>query len=305
MKKENHIPYLKTISDFYTKLRIGTPQGNDFSIMRIEDQPPSKILEMPLFRCNFFRIVFINNTGVNWQLPDQQFESTEDCIYFAYPGKLESWITSNKIFGYLVCFTESFLASQHFSVQDYPFFSFGTSHLLTLTKVEAERLTHQQEELIAEINSNREDTKEMLAVLLSRYLIELRRLFTALHMSLPKKKKNDQAIFERFTLELDQYFAELSEEKSFSQPNVSLIADKLSLTASYLNSVLKNVSGKTASKLIQEKTILEAKSYLMHTNLQVSEIAYRLGFTNAPYFNKFFKKWTSMSPSAFKNMKVS
>lgn len=53
MTQEIHIPHLTTITSFYDQLRIGKPQGDDFAMMRIEDQPNSKHAEMPLFRCNF------------------------------------------------------------------------------------------------------------------------------------------------------------------------------------------------------------------------------------------------------------
>jgi hypothetical protein len=53
MAAHKHIPHLKTISDFYNQLRIGSPQGEAFAMMRIEDQPASKRLEMPLFNVSF------------------------------------------------------------------------------------------------------------------------------------------------------------------------------------------------------------------------------------------------------------
>ncbi|WP_232065279.1 helix-turn-helix domain-containing protein [Rhodocytophaga rosea] len=52
---------------------------------------------------------------------------------------------------------------------------------------------------------------------------------------------------------------------------------------------MKSLTGQPASAHLQRKMILEIKSYLLHTNDQVAEIAYRLGFENIPYFNRFFK----------------
>ncbi|MEM8525300.1 MAG: hypothetical protein AAGG68_11680 [Bacteroidota bacterium] len=59
-----HIPHLKTISDFYQQFRIGQLQDNDFSVMRIEEHPNTKRLKRTLFRCNFYRVVFFLNEGV-------------------------------------------------------------------------------------------------------------------------------------------------------------------------------------------------------------------------------------------------
>ncbi|MEL7122676.1 MAG: AraC family transcriptional regulator [Bacteroidota bacterium] len=300
MSQQNHIPYLKTISEFYKQLQIGTPQGDDFSIMKIENQPATKRLEMPLFRCNFYRMVFIKNKGVEWVLPESQFNSTENCIYFAYPGKLESWLTKQKIHGYLVCFTPSFVESAQFLELEYPYFAFETSQLLHLNKEEALLLATQQEEMLSEMDNGLTDSKEMLQVLLKRYLISVRRLFVNQDNTLTENKRNDYLIFQRFKKELDDYFSDLAADRLSTQPNVSTIAERLFLNASYLNTIIKGVSGKTSSTIIQEKTLLEAKSYLMHTNLQVTEVAFKLGFTNVSYFNRFFKKWTDLSPSAFR-----
>jgi AraC-like DNA-binding protein len=237
---------------------------------------------------------------VEWNLPNQHFYSTKDCIYFAYPGKLESWISREGIKGYLLCFTEEFMQERQSPALGYPFFSFEHSNLLELDNLEAKRLAQQQEEILNEINGNLPDSSEMISVLLHRYLIDLRRLYARHVEAIPEKERNEIQILQRFRQQLDHYFAELAAGKAEAQPTVSVLADRLFLHPSYLNAVIKTVSGKTASSFIYEKTILEAKSYLIHTPLQVAEIAARLGFSSVSYFNRFFKKWTTLSPTAFK-----
>ena len=269
-------------------------------MMRIEEQPKTKRLEMPLFRCDFYRLVFIRSKGVEWLLPEKQFESTENCIYFSYPGKLESWHSGEKIHGYLLCFTQDFFHANHLRISEFPFFSLGKSRLLYLQEVEAAELAKQQEEILEEISHPQHDTKDMLAALLWRYLLSLKRLYTKSDDLIPESQRNDLLIYQKFREALDEYFAALASNKQDKHPNVSAIADQILLNPSYLNTVVKRISGKTASVLIQEKTILEAKSYLMHTDLHITEIAFQLGFDNVSYFNRLFKKWTTLSPSAFK-----
>jgi len=45
---------------------------------------------------------------------------------------------------------------------------------------------------------------------------------------------------------------------------------------------------------------LEAKRLLAHTNLSISEIAYRLNFQDNSYFGRFFKKYVKITPEAFR-----
>jgi AraC-like DNA-binding protein len=58
--------------------------------------------------------------------------------------------------------------------------------------------------------------------------------------------------------------------------------------------------GKSPSLLVQERLVLEAQRLLVHSTLNVNEIAYQLGFEDASYFVKYFKKHTLLSPSAFR-----
>lgn len=301
-EQKRPIPHLKNVHDFYRQLRIGEPQNDEFSIMRIEDQPETKRLEMPLFRGDFYRVVYLKNSGVEWNLPEQQFQASEYCIYFSYPGKLESWLAKAKNYGFLVCFTEDFARLDPLKAsfsQDFPFFNFEAESLLYLTANEADELGHRLEAMLREANSPAMDRKEMLHHMLHQYLIVIKRIYlknaTVLHGS-----DSRASVYNRFRKAVDGYFTELALGSSSIQASVSLIAERLNLHASYLNYVIKELTGSTASHYIYQKTVLEAKSYLLHTDLQIAEISYRLGFTNVSYFHRFFKRHTGHTPLAYK-----
>ncbi|OJJ19920.1 hypothetical protein BKI52_15695 [marine bacterium AO1-C] len=303
MTQEAHIPHLTTISRFYDQLRIGQPQGDDFAMMRIEDQPDSKRIEMPLFRCNFYRVVFVSTQGVHWNLPDQVFSSSKNSLYFSYPGKLESWSISQKIYGYLVSFDQQFAyedAQSQALDQTFPFFNFEGLAIIQLTDTEAALLKTTLEQMLIEVNQHAEDKEQMLRHLLFQYLIQIKRIYTQKIANLPPKAQQNTSIYNRFRQEVDQYFVDLANGEHKAQASVSLIAERVNLNSSYLNTVIKNLTGQTASSYIQDKTLLEAKSYLMHTSLQIAEIAFRLGFNNVSYFNRFFKRGTHHTPLDFR-----
>ena len=303
MTQEAHIPHLTTITSFYDQLRVGQPQGDDFAMMRIEDQPESKRIEMPLFRCNFYRVVFVSTQGVHWNLPDQAFSSSQNSLYFAYPGKLESWFISQKIYGYLVSFDPQFAYEDAQTLaldQSFPFFNFEGLPIIHLSDEEALLLKNTLEQMLAEVNQQAQDKEKMLRHLLFQYLIQIKRIYTQKIANLPPKTQQNTSIYNRFRQEVDQYFADLANGLHNVQASVSLIAERVNLNPSYLNTVIKNLTGQTASSYIQDKTLLEAKSYLMHTTLQIAEIAFRLGFNNVSYFNRFFKRSTSHTPLDFR-----
>jgi AraC family transcriptional activator of pobA len=78
-------------------------------------------------------------------------------------------------------------------------------------------------------------------------------------------------------------------------------ADKLHVTAHHLNHVVKQVTGKTSTAVIRDRSILEAKRLFTYTDLSVSEVAARLNYFDSSYFAKLFKASAGMSPSAFRD----
>jgi AraC-like DNA-binding protein len=154
--------------------------------------------------------------------------------------------------------------------------------------------------MIEEIYSNRIDKHDMIKKILHIYLHKIKRIYNKKINSLTVEEKKSKTLFNRFRREVDEYMQQLTSQKKVLTPTVSLIAKQLFVNANYLNSIIKSLTGKTASAHIQEKILLEAKSFLLHTNLQVSEIAYKLGFENASYFNRFFKKNTHLTPTKYR-----
>lgn len=91
--------------------------------------------------------------------------------------------------------------------------------------------------------------------------------------------------------------------KQFKQHiNIKGYASQLNITPNHLNKVVKNETGKTTTEVIHEIIILEAKVLLFQTKLTVNEISLELGFEDASYFSRFFKKETGFTPSKFRKM---
>lgn len=87
-------------------------------------------------------------------------------------------------------------------------------------------------------------------------------------------------------------------------PNITQLADELALTPVQLNRICRAVVGRSASQLVQEHVLEEARKYLTYTSCSVSEIAYLLHFEYPNYFARFFRKHTGSSPTAFRARQV-
>ena len=98
-------------------------------------------------------------------------------------------------------------------------------------------------------------------------------------------------------------FLKLLKENFKQERTVQFYADILCLTPGYLSKVLKIISKKTASQLIDEAVIMEAKLLLKNQTLSISEVANELQFSDQSFFGKYFKKHTGYSPSKFREIK--
>ncbi len=78
-------------------------------------------------------------------------------------------------------------------------------------------------------------------------------------------------------------------------------AAKLGMTADRLNEHCKRATGVTAAHLLRQRVLTEAKRQLLFTDLSASEIAYELGFADPTHLSRFFRRYTGLTPSAFRS----
>ena len=67
-----------------------------------------------------------------------------------------------------------------------------------------------------------------------------------------------------------------------------------------LNLICKNILNQTVSELIETRKLTEAKNQLTHTDKNISEIGFELGFNEKAYFTNVFKKRTGQTPTEFR-----
>lgn len=86
------------------------------------------------------------------------------------------------------------------------------------------------------------------------------------------------------------------------QKGVSFYAGQLNISANYLNTLTRQLFRKSASDIISQKLLIEAKRLLYHSSSDISQVAFNLGFDDPSYFTRFFKKETNLTPSAFREL---
>ncbi len=90
------------------------------------------------------------------------------------------------------------------------------------------------------------------------------------------------------------------EDRYGSPDTVKDYAGALEVTTTHLTRVCRETTGKPATKLIQDRTMLEARRNLANTKLKVREISDDLGFQTPAYFTRVFTASTGKSPRTFR-----
>ncbi|OUS08527.1 hypothetical protein A9Q96_03535 [Rhodobacterales bacterium 52_120_T64] len=90
------------------------------------------------------------------------------------------------------------------------------------------------------------------------------------------------------------------EDRYGTPDTVKDYAGALKVTTTHLTRVCRETTGKPATKLIQDRTMLEARRSLANTKLKVREISDDLGFQTPAYFTRVFTATTGKSPRTFR-----
>lgn len=92
----------------------------------------------------------------------------------------------------------------------------------------------------------------------------------------------------------------LLEDHFRNERSLAFYAGDLAVTQARLNGACKARAGKTASDLLYERIVIEAKRYLVYTESSVAQVAHLTGFDDPAYFNRFFTQRVGRSPGTFR-----
>lgn len=97
-----------------------------------------------------------------------------------------------------------------------------------------------------------------------------------------------------------QRFQERVETTYTQRRDIAAYAAELAITPTQLNRVCRQLAGKSALAIINDRVLLEAQRNLIYTELDIKQIALTIGFADASYFTRFFIKQCGQTPTDFR-----
>lgn len=166
--------------------------------------------------------------------------------------------------------------------------------VLSLSKVELKHMI-QLAELLKKKISNQNHTvfqHEMILLCLNLLLYEYSSLYY-------KKGENLSAVHNRKE-KIVIGFIELIQEHSKGHHDVKFYADSLFVSKGHLRKAVYWVTGMPAKYFIEMAVVSEAYLLLADSNLSITEISEQLNFSALSSFSGFFKKYTKVSPTQYR-----
>jgi len=104
--------------------------------------------------------------------------------------------------------------------------------------------------------------------------------------------RNETRLTDRFRELIDQHYRENWQLQNY--------ASKMAVSLVQLRAACAAATGQSPTKMIHARIITEAKRNLIFGDMSMEQIAYWLGFSDAAYFTRFFRKEVGQSPSQFR-----
>ncbi|MCF0052598.1 helix-turn-helix domain-containing protein [Dyadobacter sp. LJ53] len=275
-------------------LEAEEPGGNKhFRVYNFEGHPPHHADLLIPHRKDHYLFVLIRQAGGTRQWLDMApFTLQDNTVYFSAPNQIIVKEGFAKLWATGIAFTDEFLSLQESaSLSKLPVIRNPQGgHKLALTESDRQFV----EDLLAKINVEYRNPGEWQQRMLGAYLSVLLTYLSRLYVEQYKEKEisADKMLLKSFLSKVNECFRELHE--------VGEYASLLHISAGHLSEEVKMQSGKPAIKHIHERLTLEARRLLFHTNYSSKEIAFDLGFAEASYFNRFFKRETGQTPAEFR-----
>lgn len=294
---KNTIRRYKEINEFFEtsgfEPRTDIP---NFFVFSLSDIPKTGILSMQPYQKDFYHITLVlkaKNSQIT--IDEQQNKKKENFLFFLSTEHIYSWQRDFNVKGFTIFFKPSFLNFYIGNFEtDFSFFDLADRNIIELSSSKIKEISEDFERLYKEFHTSSTYREQILQTSLLSLLYKFKVIqeeFSTLEIA-PNKQQ---------TLVLK--FKNLVNNLFVSCKQVGDYAEKLFVSSNTLNKIVKELTGKTAKEIINDRVILESKKMLLYTSNDIAEIAFNIGFDEPTHFIRFFKTYTLQTPKEYRIQK--
>ena len=247
-------------------------------------------------RHDYYTVLLIKKASGKHVVDYQTYHFGEMQVHFVSPGQVHLVDTPERPEGWVITFSKEFLVKNNipdkFISNINLFRQYGENPPLQVDADTFEKLARIMVEMEDIFSRDLYYRTRALGSLLQLFLIHCSNSCN-IDTSQLDEDNSGVCILRDFKTSVEKHFMEWHK--------VSDYASEIPVSSKHLSATVKTLTGKTAKELIQDRLTLEGKRLLLHTGLNVKEIAYKLGFEEPLDFSGFFKKQTGQSPTDFRS----
>jgi len=296
---------IESIEEFYQRKFNWIPENirneiGHFNVFEHEPIDPEKTKPLPYKRRDFYKIMLvIGNININYA--DRVVSVKKQALSFSNPQIPYNCENLERIENGFYCIFNQHFFHKHGNLDQYSVFQPGGNHVFELSDEQVEQITAIYKKMFEEIKSDyihKYDVLRNLVFELLHFGMKIQPLTTSEKQQTSASKRISVLFLEL----LERQFPIDDTHQKINLRSASEFASQLNIHVNHLNRAIKEKTLKTTTEIIAGRILQEAKILLKHSNWNVSEIAYALGFTEVSHFNNFFKKHVQLSPLKFRNI---
>ncbi len=270
-----------------------TPLGIEFSHLNMTDKEAEDMLKSNkniVHRDDYYMFLFLESVDTIFTIDFEEVKLQEQSFFYVRPGQVHFASSFREIKGWVLAIDSILVESHYKNVFEKQFLTQKAIPLdiFTLTRIdETARLLN--------------DTMQAESTAFSdRIILNLANVFIGI-IAEQYADKQGYLLDNKFRSALIAHqFKELLAINFKTIKSPTQYAQKLNYSLSHLNESVKKTTGFPLSYWIHQQIILEAKRLLYHTDMDVKEIAFSLGYEDHAYFSRLFSKIAGISPNAFR-----
>jgi len=294
---------ISSITEYHRMAKLPKPQHPLLSVVHFDLITPPITEGSINLVFDFYSISMKRVHHAKFKYGQQPSDFDEGVLFFMAPGQVFSIEiergNSHHAEGWMILIHPDFLWNTQLAktIKQYEFFGYAVNEALHLSDKEETMLNLLVKQIVQEYEANIDRFSQQVIIAQLELLLTYSQRFYQ-RQFITRKAVNHEILFRLENL-LNEYFnsGALAQQ---GLPSVTYIAQSLHISAGYLSSLLKSLTGQSTQQHLHNKLIELAKEKLSTTNLSVSEIAYELGFEHLQSFSKIFKTKTNLSPLEFR-----